>query len=874
MIETGFWPVFFMSSFRKGKECLMKDTTLGNITRKTICEKADVLRAYGVCNLDAAVRNRLDAISAVVRQWARGDFSDCFPTVQASYQVANFEQSEVLRDLIASDLAMQLNRMARYLSGHGLTVESGFGSAVSFERNGESFYVSGKTDMILTGPDAEKTAVKISGKCNYSASARKPENLPENAPELAWLTLANPDATHAAIFALSHKDDTSSKFAEEYDVAVGKNGKVLTGKNIVSVCLDDESAKRVLTDNILLAAKTPDCEKCECRELCKGNFDFRNRVGETEMQKKMFQWTGEQEAVINHMDGNMAVLAGPGSGKTAVLVERYVRLVKNGVSPSNILLLVFTNKVADEIRQRIAAQLSLDRNERNALNVLTINAFGQKLLNDNPTAFGGRLVVADSGERKRLLREILFPPTEDGSGLMVLRHKYRNLYGDHYGLSDLDRLCEKLDGGADAESLKLSDEDYAEAVRVNTELHSRLTQMNAITYDKQVALPLAWLMENQAMAKAYAKLFRYVMVDEAQDLDETQYRLIRILASSGNLMMVGDDDQSIYRFRKGSARFLLSFAKEEDTQVVVLHDNFRASEYLNGVGNLLISRSVEERQKKAYRYKTKGRRPELCIGREVLPDVVSLLLSEGSRPCDIAILARTNKTLESVSEALKDVVPTANSKDYIREDAVFLFFRSALDVVLHGGDAEGMSKYRFWRAFDEVPIGPVTSLPEDVLLKAEILRKDILLYPVEQALEAFVESDVPEIPTTHPVLSMIREWCETKSLNEESLFNFLSQMIRLADETRIDYGADADKVQLFTAHDGKGKEFPIVIVADTEAYEDEEGSSEELRLLYVAMTRAKERLVLVGKDCEKPYFSFLKDHCEPFEFKRKEGGAA
>ena len=339
-------------------------------------------------------------------------------------------------------------------------------------------------------------------------------------------------------------------------------------------------------------------------------------------------------------------------------------------------------------------------------------------------------------------------------------------------------------------------------------------------------------------------------------------------------MMVGDDDQSIYRFRKGSAKFLLSFAKEKGTQVVILHDNFRASEYLNGVGNLLISKSVEERQKKAYRYKTKGRKPELCIGREVLLDVVSMLLSEGNRPCDIAILARTNKTLEGVSESLKDIVPTANSKDYIREDAVFLFFRAALDVVLHGYDADGMSKYRFWRAFSDVPIGPITMLPEEVLAKAEVLRNDILLYPVEQALEAFVESDLPAIPTTHPVLSMIKEWCETKNLNEETLFDFLSQMIRLADETRIDYGADEDKVQLFTAHDSKGKEFPIVIVADAEAYEDEEGSSEELRLLYVAMTRAKERLILVGKECDKPYFAFLKEQCELFETRRKEGGAA
>lgn len=852
----------------------MKDLSLGQIVRKTVCERADVFRAFGITEIEGIVKNRLTAIELTVRKWSHGDFSDNYPIVQESYEVENFEGSEVLRNIIATDLSLQLNRMGDYIRSHEYKVETGTGAEVVINSANDKSYVRGRIDMILVDALGVKTAVKITGKLNYSASARKPENLPENSPEIAWLCLTG-EASRGAIWSLSHKDDTSSFFAEEYDAATGKNGKVLTGKNIVSACLAKEDAERVLLGAIESADASPDCEKCECRELCKGNFVFRNRAGEVEMQKKAFTWSAEQEAVVDHKDGKLAVLAGPGSGKTAVLVERYCRLVKSGVMPQNILLLVFTNKVADEIRQRIAAQLSLDRVEAKSLNVMTINAFGQKLLNDNPTAFGGRFVVADSGERKKLLQEILFPPTEDGSGLMALRHKYRNLYGEFFGLSSLDKLCEKLDAGADAETLKLSPEDFEEAKRVNEELHRRLAAMNAITYDKQVTMPLAWLRENERMAAAYANIYRYVMVDEAQDLDELQYEFIRIIGAKNNIVMVGDDDQSIYRFRKGSSKYLLSFAKEKGTAVVVLRDNFRASELLNGVGNELISTSIEERQKKVYRYASKGRKPEYALGKEGLLNVVSSLLNDGVKPSNIAILARTNKALDGVAESLKDIVMCANSKDYVREDAVFLFLRAALDCALSNDKVEGMSRYRFIRAFSDVPLGPLTALPEELRNKVATLRQDLLLYPVEQALEAFVETEVPEIKTTHPVLCMIREWCESKNLDCESLLSYMTQMIRLSDDTRIDYGADEDKVQLFTAHDSKGKEFPIVIIADGEAYEDEEGSSEELRLLYVAMTRARERLIVIGKEgCDKTYWQFLLERCVPFNEQKKEGGAA
>lgn len=846
----------------------MRDLTLSQVARTGLCKQAEELRPYKVSKIDASIVERREAIEAAIAQWADGVYEDTFPIVQNAFRKEEYEGSNVLRDLFATDLAMQLNRMGDYLKKNGAVVERGRGATVVLGEAPDDIHLHSSVDFFVT-IEGTRYAVKVKNKTVYSNAARKPENMPVNSPELAWLSMVG---GHGAIWTLVHKDDTGTNFAEAYDEAVSKSGKVITGKNIVSLSVADTDCADTLLRAIKEAEEHPSCDTCDCRDLCKGNFTFRCKATEAAAgEKKEVRWTDEQLQVINHREGNMAVLAGPGSGKTAVLVERYVHLIESGIPAQGILLLVFSNAVADEIRDRIAARLSYDRCQRNALNVFTLNAFGQMLINDNPTALGGRFVVADACERKRLLTEILFPPTEDGSGLMSLRHRYRNLYGAFYGLDSLNKLMEKIDAGATAEDLKLSPEDFAEAVKVNETLHNRLSQMHAITYEQQIRMPYEWLLGDQRMATAYTRIYRYIMVDEAQDLDELQMQFIRLLSAEGNLVMVGDDDQSIYRFRKGSAEHLLAFAKQKTTKVVILRDNFRASEKLNGLANALIAESVEERQAKGYRYLREGNPGELVADATLLPAVVSTLLSDGIPARDIAILARTNKALETIAETLKGTVACSSSKDYVREDAVFGFIKGALDLAIHKEDAEPMSVYRVERALDALTVpADARMLPERVEQAIEALRNNLILWMVEEALEVWVEAlALPNLTPNHPILCMIRDWCEVKALNGETLLEHMNRMVRLEDDTRIDYGADEDKVRLYTAHDSKGKEFPVVIVADAEAYADEEGSSEELRLLYVAMTRARNRLIIVGRaGAVNPYFSFLKEKAVPFEFKK------
>lgn len=856
----------------------MRDLRLSQLARTGLCEKADYLRSYNVNRIDPLVAEKREAIAAAIAQWEKDIYDDTFPLVQAAFKVENYEGSAVLRDLFASDLAMQLNRMGCYLEEKKAIVAAGRGATVVLGKAPDEIYIHGSVDFFVTIEDI-RYAVKVKGKTVFSQAARKPENMPMNSAELAWLALAG--GGHGAIWTLSHKDDTGSSFAERYDEAVAKSGKVITGKNIVSLAITDTDCEETLLRAIRNAEEHPSCDTCDCKNLCMGNFTFRCKAQEEKSGKKEFSWSKEQEAVISFKEGKMAVLAGPGSGKTAVLVERYVRLIESGIEKGNILLLVFSNAVAEEIRTRISERLSLDRFQRARLNVMTLNAFGQLILNENPSAFdeyGRRFVVADSCERKRLLTEILFPATEDGSGLMSLRHRYRNLYGAFYGLDSLNKLMEKLDKGATAEELKLTEEDFAEAQAVNKKLHERLSQMNAINYEQQITMPLAFFEGKPKMAEMYSKEYRYIMVDEAQDLDELQMKLIRLISQRGNLVMVGDDDQSIYRFRRGSAEHLLSFAKESKTKVVILRDNFRASKNLNSLANSLIAEEcVEERRAKGYRYLRDGNAPEVVDDATRLTSVVSSLLAEGVPARDIAILARTNKALDGIAEVLKGTVECSNSKDYVREDAVFCFLRGALDMALRDADAEPMSVYRVERAMNSLTIPASTNnLPENVAATIDDLRKKLNnAGTVEQALEAWIEElALPNLTPSHPIMGMIRDWCEVKDLNDTTLLAHMDRMVRLEDDSRIDYGADEDKVRLYTAHDSKGKEFPVVIIADGEAYADESGSSEELRLLYVAMTRAKNRLIVMGRaGAENPYFTFLKKNAVPFEF-RKKGGIA
>lgn len=843
-----------------------KTLTVSSLSRGVVCGESEALSNYGVTGIPGALAEKRKAIDDVVFLWEKGNFSekDILDACKQNLSLKEYEGSEPYRDSFALDLCMQLIRMGEYIQKKSIVVKRGRVFTVDVEGN----RLGGSYHMLLIHPDGTREAVFIKNKTDFSAKARKDDNKPTACVELnAGILL--PEADFASIWTLTHKDDTSERFMEDFDEADGKNGR-LTGKQIVSLTVSREDASSFLIKKIANSEACPNCENCNERGLCKGDFSFRNpfrfkKEGNTEVDVSVrpLVFTEAQQKVVSFRDGKLAVFAGPGSGKTAVLVERYCRMIEEGYSPAHIVLVVFTNKVADEIRSRIAKRLNLTSEKRKQLNVFTLNALGQKLINDNPSAFGGRFIVASSVTRREILRGILFPEKEDGSELIALRKKYRNLYGDHYGLSSLDNTMAKIENGS-FEPGTMKPEDVELLMELYDRFRAKLKVMRAISYDEQILYPLAWLRENERSRQLVSSTYRYIMVDEAQDLSAEQYEFVRLLSGRGNLVMVGDDDQSIYRFRKGSPEHLLSFSKEADTEKIVFSDNFRAAELLNEGANALISGSTEERMPKNYRYLTKGIRPVCVENKSSIGGIVSGLLEDGYKPSDIAVLARTNKELLDVEKNLKDVAECNMAKDFIREDNVFLFFRAILDVVLNPDSYDAMSGYRLLRAFTEKP---------SYLIREELRRGDAgafieeadRLFKIrvpEEALEELV-SNHPElgIAVPHPVLSCVREWCEEMNLKAQSLLDFMNQMVQMSDDARVDYGTDPHKVRLYTSHDSKGKEFPVVIVYDAEAYNDEDGTSEERRLLYVAMTRAKAMLFLITEG-ETEYLKEIKPHIE------------
>lgn len=845
-----------------------KTVNLSSLARGVVCGNELALSNYGVTDVPGAVAERWRAISEVISLWEKGEFSEerVLATCKGNLSVKEYEGSEPYRDSFALDLCMQLLRMGAYIQKNGYVVKQGR----IFSVNVGGDFLSGSYSMLLKHPDGVSEVVFIENKTDYSEKARKDENKPFSSAKLNAGCLL-PEADIASIWTLVHKDDSSDRFMENFDEAEGKKG-VLTGKQIVSLSVGREVAETFLIQKIADAEQCPNCEECRKKNLCKGDFSFRNffHASKTEEKEngkapeKPFVFTDEQERVIGFREGRLAVFAGPGSGKTAVLVERYCRMIEEGYSPAHIVLVVFTNKVADEIRSRIAKRLRLNTEQRKQLNVFTLNALGQKLINDNPSAFGGRFIVASSVTRREILRGILFPAKEDGSGLIALRKRFRNLYGDHYGLASLDGTMAKIENGS-FEPDSMRPEDVELLMELYDKFRAKLSSMRAISYDEQILRPLQWLRENERSRQLVSSTYRYIMVDEAQDLSTEQYELVRLLAERGNLVMVGDDDQSIYRFRKGSPEHLLSFSKEADTEKVVFSENFRATELLNEGANALISGSTEERMPKEYRYLEKGVRPVLVENKSSIGFVVSGLLGEGYTPSDIAVLARTNKELLDVEKNLKGVVECNMAKDFIREDNVFLFFRAVLDVVINKDTFDAMNGYRIVKAFREVPSYSIgKELLEDeigaFLAEAEKLFR---LQVPEEALEELVLNH-PElgISVPHPVLSSVREWCEEMNLKAQTLLDYMNQMVQMSDDARVDYGTDPRKVRLYTSHDSKGKEFPIVIVYDAEAYNDEDGTSEERRLLYVAMTRAKKLLFLIREGEETEYLKEITPHVE------------
>jgi len=347
-----------------------------------------------------------------------------------------------------------------------------------------------------------------------------------------------------------------------------------------------------------------------------------------------------QQIAAQHIDGPMLILAGAGSGKTKTITTRLAYLISIGIDPRSILTLTFTNKAASEMRERAFSMLDSSMINTPPL-LCTFHKFGLLFLKFHMSELNRKnnFIIIDTDDKKRILKSL---DKDTTTSLLV---------------AEISRYKNSLLTPAEAKSaaqLKL----YQQIADVYEKYEEYLEKNNLVDFDDLLLLPYRILKDNEKLAQEISQKYQYIMVDEYQDTNELQYRLLRLLCTShNNLCVVGDDDQSIYGWRGATIKNILNFSEHfENTKVVKLEENYRSTDTILNHANQLIEHNRDRLGKKLIGTRQKGdsiriyeSQDENEETRKIIDDIKQLINS-GTSPKNIAILFRVNALSRALEE--------------------------------------------------------------------------------------------------------------------------------------------------------------------------------------------------------------------------------
>lgn len=358
------------------------------------------------------------------------------------------------------------------------------------------------------------------------------------------------------------------------------------------------------------------------------------------MEKFLSSLNKSQKEAAQHIDGSLLILAGAGSGKTKTITTRLAYLISIGIEPKSILTLTFTNKAATQMRQRAYSMIDTSAVETPPL-LCTFHKFGLLFLKFNMSELRRKnnFIIIDSDDKKRILKSI---DKEINTSLLVSEiSKYKN--------SLLTPSEAKL-----AAQLKF----YQQIADVYEKYEAYLLKNNLVDFDDLLLLPYKILEKNKDLAKQTSEQYQYLMVDEYQDTNELQYKLLKqICTTHNNLCVVGDDDQSIYGWRGATIKNILNFTEYfKNTKVVKLEDNYRSTNIILNHANQLIEHNRNRLGKKLIGTRCEGNSVKVYESsdeneetRKLIDDIKKLIIL-GENPKDIAILFRVNALSRSLEE--------------------------------------------------------------------------------------------------------------------------------------------------------------------------------------------------------------------------------
>jgi DNA helicase-2/ATP-dependent DNA helicase PcrA len=355
-----------------------------------------------------------------------------------------------------------------------------------------------------------------------------------------------------------------------------------------------------------------------------------------------------QRQAVLHGEGPLLVLAGAGSGKTRVIVHRVAHLVRNqGVMPWHVLCVTFTNKAAAEMRERLGSLLGSDAQD---LWVSTFHAFGARFLRREAAAAGlpPSFPIYDADDQLRLAKATMSEMGLD-DGALTARE----------ALTRIDRWKNDARGPGEVKVGDLDDEGEV-ALAVYKRYQAALARAGATDFGDLIARPLRLLEDDEQLRARWAARFRHVLVDEFQDTNPAQYRLVRLLCGpSRNVCVVGDDDQAIYRWRGADVKNILDFDRDyQGARVVKLEQNYRSTRPILEAAHAIISRAHRRRGKKLWTEQEGGAPLSLLVARdeheegELIARAVETAHASGACWEQIAVLYRTNAQSRPVESAL------------------------------------------------------------------------------------------------------------------------------------------------------------------------------------------------------------------------------
>ena len=583
----------------------------------------------------------------------------------------------------------------------------------------------------------------------------------------------------------------------------------------------------------------------------------------------------EQKEAVEHINGPCLVLAGAGSGKTKVLTTRIANLINNGIDSYNILAITFTNKAAKEMRSRINNIV-----DENFAFVGTFHSLGVRIIRENYEVLGlaRNFTIIDGDDALSIIKKIL-----KDFNLNVKE------YSPSYIKNKISFIKNEMLSQAEIEKHFNTDFDKV-VVRIYEEYLNILRRNNTVDFDDLLLLPVKLFNNHKDILEKYQERYKYILVDEYQDTNEVQYKLIKLLGKKyKNVFVVGDVNQSIYGFRWSNYRNILNFEKDyKDALIITLNQNYRSTNTILNAANSVIKNNESKKEVHLYSELGDGVKINYKKARDDKEEInyvvkeIKKLLNDGYDYKDIAILYRTNAQARAIEEGiLKENWPykvVGSYYFYKRKEIKDLI--CYLRLIANPSDDISLKRVINYpkrgignKSIEEIELiaGSLNTSMFDCLMKPKEIEfkklienlkekaKDLDLTELIDVLleDSGIKKELENDPSLEAQIRL-DNLMEFRSITESyqndtgsvNLEDFLENISLVADSA--DHSDNT--IYLMTIHAAKGLEFKGVFLIGMEegilphanSLDTKEDLEEERRLCYVAITRAKEKLFITN----------------------------